>query len=164
VATFHLLVNGKSRTVDADPEVPLLWALRDHLGLTGTKVGCEKGLCGSCTVHLDGQAARSCRVRLGDLAGQRVTTIEGLAAGGLHPVQQAWLDEQVSQCGYCQPGQIMAVVALLSANPDPSDADIDEAMADSLCRCGTYPRIRRAIHRAAREGAAKQGVRGGGKP
>jgi aerobic-type carbon monoxide dehydrogenase small subunit (CoxS/CutS family) len=153
--TFRLTVNGKPQTVEADPQLPLLWALRDQLGLTGTKMSCERGLCGACTVHLDGEAVRSCQVTLADAAGKRVVTIEGLGNGKLHPVQRAWLDDQVPQCGFCQPGQIMAAAALLAAKPDPSDADIDAAMGDVLCRCGTYPRIRRAIHRAA--AAAKGG-------
>ena len=155
--TFRLTVNGKPQTVEADPQLPLLWALRDHLGLTGTKMSCERGICGACTVHLDGEAARSCQVTVADAAGKRVVTIEGLGNGRLHPVQQAWLDDQVPQCGFCQPGQIMAAAALLAANPDPADADIDAAMADVLCRCGTYQRIRRAIHRVA--GATKGGGR-----
>jgi aerobic-type carbon monoxide dehydrogenase small subunit (CoxS/CutS family) len=155
--TFRLTVNGKPQTVEADPQLPLLWALRDHLGLTGTKMSCERGICGACTVHLDGEAARSCQVTVADAAGRRVVTIEGLGNGRLHPVQQAWLDDQVPQCGFCQPGQIMVAAALLAANPDPADADIDAAMADVLCRCGTYQRIRRAIHRAA--GATKGGGR-----
>ena len=155
--TFRLTVNGKPQTVEADPQLPLLWALRDHLGLTGTKLSCERGICGACTVHLDGEAARSCQVTVADAAGKRVVTIEGLGNGRLHPVQQAWLDDQVPQCGFCQPGQIMAAAALLAANPDPADADIDAAMADVLCRCGTYQRIRRAIHRVA--GATKGGGR-----
>jgi aerobic-type carbon monoxide dehydrogenase small subunit (CoxS/CutS family) len=153
--TSRLTVNGKPQTVEADPQLPLLWALRDQLGLTGTKMSCERGLCGACTVHLDGEAVRSCQVTLADAAGKRVVTIEGLGNGKLHPVQRAWLDDQVPQCGFCQPGQIMAAAALLAAKPDPSDADIDAAMGDVLCRCGTYPRIRRAIHRAA--AAAKGG-------
>jgi aerobic-type carbon monoxide dehydrogenase small subunit (CoxS/CutS family) len=155
MATFQLTVNGKPQTVEADPELPLVWALRDHLGLTGTKASCESGICGACTVHLDGEAVRSCQVSVADAAGKQVVTIEGLGQGGRHPVQQAWLDEQVPQCGFCQPGQIMAAAALLAATPEPTDADIDQAMGDVLCRCGTYLRIRRAIHRAA--AAAKGG-------
>lgn len=143
-------INGQSRDIDAPADMPLLWALRDVLGMTGTKFGCGRGLCGACTVHLDGTPIRSCLTPLSVAAGRRITTIEGLApAGGLHPVQQAWLDEGVVQCGYCQSGQIMAAAALLAANPKPSDADIDNAMSGNLCRCGTYPRIRAAIHRAA---------------
>lgn len=143
-------INGQSRDIDAPADMPLLWALRDVLGMTGTKFGCGRGLCGACTVHLDGTPIRSCLTPLSVAAGRRITTIEGLApAGGLHPVQQAWLDEGVVQCGYCQSGQIMAAAALLASNPKPSDADIDNAMSGNLCRCGTYPRIRAAIHRAA---------------
>lgn len=143
-------VNGLSREVEAPGDMPLLWALRDVLGLTGTKFGCGRGLCGACTVHLDGEPVRACLTPLSVAAGRKVTTIEGLApAGGLHPVQQAWLAEGVVQCGYCQSGQIMSAAALLAANPQPSDADIDNAMSGNLCRCGTYPRIRAAIHRAA---------------
>ena len=143
-------VNGQSREIDAPGDMPLLWALRDVLGLTGTKFGCGRGLCGACTVHLDGAPVRACLTPLSAAAGRKLTTIEGLApAGGLHPVQQAWLDEGVVQCGYCQSGQIMSAAALLASNPKPSDADIDNAMGGNLCRCGTYVRIRAAIHRAA---------------
>ncbi|HMV39473.1 (2Fe-2S)-binding protein [Plasticicumulans sp.] len=143
-------VNGQSREIDAPGDMPLLWALRDVLGLTGTKFGCGRGLCGACTVHLDGAPVRACLTPLSAAAGRKLTTIEGLApAGGLHPVQQAWLDEGVVQCGYCQSGQIMSAAALLASNPKPSDADIDNAMGGNLCRCGTYGRIRAAIHRAA---------------
>jgi aerobic-type carbon monoxide dehydrogenase small subunit (CoxS/CutS family) len=144
-----LVVNGKPVAVDADPETPLLWVLRDRLGLTGTKFGCGIAQCGACTVHVDAQARRSCALPVGELEGASITTIEGLGAGGLHAVQQAWLTENVPQCGYCQAGQIMSTVALLRANPDPSDDDIDSALSANLCRCGTYPRIRRAVHRAA---------------
>ena len=143
-------INGKDVAVDAAPDTPLLWVLRESVGLTGTKFSCGIGQCGACTVHLDGEAVRSCLVSLGDLEGKQVTTIEGLSESGDHPVQQAWIAEQVPQCGYCQSGQIMAAVALLKQKPNPSDADIDEAMTN-LCRCGTYQRIRRAIHRAAQE-------------
>ena len=142
-------VNGTERDVDADGDMPLLWALRDELGLTGTKYGCGIGACGACTVHLDGQPTRACLTPLSAAAGRAVTTIEGLGAGGLTALQQAWLDENVPQCGYCQAGQLMSAAALLARNPDPSDADIDAAMAGNLCRCGTYPRIRRAIRTAA---------------
>jgi aerobic-type carbon monoxide dehydrogenase small subunit (CoxS/CutS family) len=147
-----LVVNGRPVEVDAEPDTPLLWVLRDKLGLTGTKFGCGIAQCGACTVHVDDQGRRSCVLPVGDVAGKRVTTIEGLAppgAGALHAVQQAWLAENVPQCGYCQAGQIMTTVALLRANPDPSDGDIDSALSANLCRCGTYPRIRRAVHRAA---------------
>ncbi|HEX7840473.1 MAG TPA: (2Fe-2S)-binding protein [Kofleriaceae bacterium] len=144
-----LVVNGKPVEVDAEPEMPLLWVLRDRLGLTGTKFGCGIAQCGACTVHVDGQARRSCGLPVGDIEGQHVTTIEAIGARGLHAVQQAWLAENVPQCGYCQAGQIMSTVALLHANPDPSDDDIDSALSANLCRCGTYPRIRRAVHRAA---------------
>lgn len=144
-----LTVNGTARSVDADPNMPLLWALRDVLTLTGTKFGCGVGLCGACTVHLDGQATRSCVTTLGQAANRSVTTIEGLSTDGTHPAQQAWVNEAVPQCGYCQPGQIMTAAALLARMPSPTDADIDAAFANTLCRCGTYVRIRRAVHRAA---------------
>ena len=144
-----LRINGRDVTVDADPDTPLLWVIRDHVNLTGTKFGCGAGLCGACTVHLDGAAIRSCITALADVEGGEITTIEGLSADGSHRVQQAWLAEQVPQCGYCQPGMIMAAAALLADTPEPSDADIDAAMTN-LCRCGTYDRVRRAIHRAAK--------------
>jgi isoquinoline 1-oxidoreductase alpha subunit len=144
----NLRINGRDVTVDADPDTPLLWVLRDHVDLTGTKFGCGAGLCGACTVHLDGAAIRSCITPLADVEGAEITTIEGLSRDGSHPVQQAWLAEQVPQCGYCQPGMIMAAAALLADTPQPSEADIDAAMTN-LCRCGTYDRVRRAIHRAA---------------
>ena len=146
-----LTVNGTPRTLDLPPDTPLLWALRDGLHLTGTKYGCGVAACGACTVHVDGQATRSCQVPLGDLDGAVVVTIEGLGTpAALHAVQQAWLDGQVAQCGYCQSGQIMQAVALLAVTPNPTDADIDDAMSGNLCRCGTYPRIRAAVHDAAR--------------
>ncbi len=154
MASFTLQVNGQEYTVDADPETPLLWILRDSLGLTGTKYSCGSGLCGACTVHLDGQAARSCVTPVSTAAGHEIVTIEGLSPEGLHPVQAAWLEENVPQCGYCQPGQIMQAAALLSENPNPTDDDIDSAISGNICRCGTYPRIRRAIHRAAEIGGA----------
>lgn len=147
-----LVVNGTSHTLDVDPATPLLWVIRDYVGLSGTKFGCGIAQCGACTVHLDGNPIRSCVTPAQAAVGQEITTIEGLgdSANGLHPVQQAWIDEQVPQCGYCQSGQIMAAAALLEGNPTPSDADIDRAMAGNLCRCGTYPRIRKGIKRAAR--------------
>ncbi|HLW24221.1 MAG TPA: (2Fe-2S)-binding protein [Steroidobacteraceae bacterium] len=144
-----LTVNEKILTVDAAPDTPLLWVLRDHLGLTGTKYGCGLALCGACTVHVDGVATRSCVLPLRALEGKTVTTIEGLAQARSHPVQRAWLELDVPQCGYCQSGQIMSAAALLRSNPRPTDAQIDAAMSGNLCRCGTYARIRRAIHRAA---------------
>jgi isoquinoline 1-oxidoreductase subunit alpha len=148
----HVLqINGVQRAVEADPEMPLLWVLRDLLSMTGTKYGCGIGLCGACTVHIEGAATRSCQIPVGTAAGKRIVTIEGLGANGLHPVQEAWIAEQVPQCGYCQPGQIMSAAALLAQKPHPTDADIDDAMAGNLCRCGTYFRIRNAIHRAAGE-------------
>jgi len=147
---FTINVNGSQHTVEAEPDMPLLWVLRDLIGLTGTKYGCGIGQCGACTVHLDGDAVRSCQATVADAVGKRVTTIEGLAEKGDHPVQRAWVAEGVSQCGYCQPGQIMSAAALLAKKPAPTDADIDTAMFGNLCRCGTYPRIRRAIHAAAR--------------
>ena len=148
--TRVLSVNGTDHSVDLPDDVPLLWVLRDALGLTGTKYGCGVAACGACTVHIDGQAVRSCQVALADVWGA-VTTIEGLGnPGALHALQQAWVDHQVAQCGYCQSGQIMQAADLLAVTPDPSDAEIDAAMAGNLCRCGTYPRIRAAVHTAAR--------------
>jgi isoquinoline 1-oxidoreductase alpha subunit len=144
-----ITVNNQMVIVDAEPDTPLLWVLRDHLGMTGTKYGCGMALCGACTVHIDGAATRSCVLPLSAVAGKSVTTIEGLSAGRSHAVQKAWLEIDVPQCGYCQSGQIMSAAALLAANPKPNDADIDAAMSGNICRCGTYPRIRRAIHRAA---------------
>lgn len=148
-ALLTLTVNGQTYTIDAEPNMPLLWLLRDLLGLTGTKYGCGIGLCGICTVHIDGQPRRSCITFVRNLASGQITTIEGLSPDGNHPLQQAWLDENVMQCGYCQTGQIMTAVSLLTGNPNPTDAEIDRAMADVLCRCGTYQRIRQAIRRAA---------------
>jgi aerobic-type carbon monoxide dehydrogenase small subunit (CoxS/CutS family) len=145
-----LNVNQREYTADARPDTPLLWVLRDSLGLTGTKYGCGMALCGACTVHLDGEPVRSCVTPLSAVQGKAVTTIEGLAPHSDHPVQRAWVQEEVAQCGYCQPGQIMSAAALLARTPTPSDADIDAAMAGNLCRCGTYQRIRRAIHAAAK--------------
>jgi isoquinoline 1-oxidoreductase alpha subunit len=147
-------VNGRDVSVDAAPDTPLLWVLRDNLHLTGTKFGCGIGQCGACTVHLEGEAQPSCQLPAGSVAGKAVTTIEGLSADGRHPVQQAWIAEQVPQCGYCQSGQIMRAASLLTKKPKPTDADIDEVMSANLCRCGTYQRIRRAIHRAAGEASA----------
>jgi isoquinoline 1-oxidoreductase alpha subunit len=138
--------------VQADPEMPLLWVLRDLLTMTGTKYGCGVGVCGACTVHQDGAAVRACQIPIAQAAGKKFTTIEGLSANGEHPCQRAWIDEDVSQCGYCQAGMIMTAASLLRQKPNPTDAEIDAAMSDSVCRCGTYQRMRRAIHRAAREG------------
>ena len=149
---IRFIVNGRAHALDVDPGTPLLWVLRETLGLTGTKYGCGAGLCGACTVLLDGEPARSCQITALQAEGKPITTIEGLSPDRSHPLQTAWLAEQVPQCGYCQSGQIMTAAALLAKNPDPSDADIDRALSASLCRCGTYPRIRRAIHRAAKGG------------
>ncbi|MEO7734580.1 MAG: (2Fe-2S)-binding protein [Kofleriaceae bacterium] len=147
---MKLVVNGKDVEVEVPADTPLLWVLREEVGLTGTKFGCGKALCGACTVHVDGAPKRSCVTACGTVAGKPITTIEGLANGAeLHPVQQAWLEENVPQCGYCQAGQIMTAVVLLKAKPQPTDAEIDDAMSANLCRCGTYPRIRKAVHRAA---------------
>ena len=142
-------VNGHGHSFDGDPETPLLWYLRDVAGMTGTKFGCGQALCGACTVHVDGQAMRSCQIQVGDIEGMAVTTIEGLSPDGMHPVQVAWRELNVAQCGYCQVGQIMQAASLLQATPKPSDADIDAAMSGNLCRCGAYPRIRAAIKQAA---------------
>ena len=144
-----LTVNGKQYSVDVTPDMPLLWVLRDAIGLTGTKFGCGLQQCGACTVHLDGVATRSCGLAVSNVGTKRVTTIEGLSSGSNHPLQQAWIAEQVPQCGYCQSGQLMSAAALLAKTPKPTDADIDTAMIGNICRCGTYQRIRRAIHRAA---------------
>lgn len=151
MADIRLTVNGKLKTVTAAPDTPLLWVLRDELALTGTKFGCGLGLCGACTVIAGGEAIRSCSTNVGDVSGQKITTIEGLSAEGTHPVQKAWMAENVAQCGYCQAGQIMSAVVLLAKHPKPTDADITDAMSGNLCRCGTYQRIRSAIHRAAEE-------------
>ncbi|HKN59945.1 MAG TPA: (2Fe-2S)-binding protein [Candidatus Acidoferrales bacterium] len=166
MASISFQVNGKPQTVDvADPDTPLLWVLRDNLNLTGTKFGCGIAQCGACTVHLDGNPARSCSIAVSDVAGKSVTTIEGISADRSHAIQQAWIAEQVPQCGYCQSGQVMAAAALLAKNPKPTDADIDRSMSGNICRCGTYQRIRRAIHRAAGQlgtepTAAAQGTEG----
>jgi isoquinoline 1-oxidoreductase alpha subunit len=149
VTVTSFVLNGKSVTVDDDPSTPLLWVIRDSLGLTGTKFGCGMALCGACTVHLDGNAIRSCVAPLSRVAGKHVTTIEGLSADSSHPLQRAWIEIDVPQCGYCQSGQILSAAVLLKENSKPTDKDIDEAMSGNICRCGTYSRIRRAIHRAA---------------
>ena len=146
---FTLNVNGMAHEVDAEAETPLLWVLRDNIGLTGTKFGCGIAQCGVCTVHIDGQPVRACSTTAASAVGREITTIEGLSDDNSHPIQQAWIEDTVPQCGYCQSGQIMSAAALLSRTPDPSDSEIDTAMAGNLCRCGTYLRIRRAIHRAA---------------
>lgn len=148
---FTITVNGQSHQLDLSPDTPLLWVLREHLQLTGTKYGCGQALCGACTVHIDGQAARSCVTPVKDVVGKQVVTIEGLADELMQPLEVAWVAEEVPQCGYCQPGQVMAAAALLKATPQPTDSDIDKTMSGNLCRCGTYPRIRKAIHRAAGE-------------
>jgi isoquinoline 1-oxidoreductase alpha subunit len=142
-------LNGKPQTVDVSPDMPLLWVLRDTLNMTGTKFGCGMALCGACTVHINGEATRSCITQISSVAGKKITTIEGLSVDGSHPVQQAWMEEDVPQCGYCQSGQIMSAVALLAKKANPTDADIDDAMSGNICRCGTYQRIRKAIHKAA---------------
>jgi len=147
-----LNVNGTNMEVDAEEDTPLLWVIRDTLGLTGTKFGCGVAACGACTVHIDGEAIRSCSVSVADAMGSQITTIEGISAGKLTPVQQAWIDEQVPQCGYCQSGMIMAVSALLAETPNPTDEDIDESITN-ICRCGSYPRLRAAIHVAAKRQA-----------
>ncbi len=155
-STFRL--NGEKREVEVPPETPLLWVIREELGLTGTKFGCGMGLCGACTVHMDGQAIRSCVTPVAGCSGTtELTTIEGLGQAGLHVVQQAWIEHNVAQCGYCQSGQIMGAASLLAKNPKPTDADIDFAMAGNICRCGTYAKIRVAIHSAAAALAAKKG-------
>ncbi len=153
MATYNLKINGKVRQVSADPATPMLWVLRDHLNLTGTKYGCGIAQCGACTIHLDDTAVRSCQLPVSVVGKQAVTTIEGLStaagSGNLHPVQQAWLDHDVAQCGYCQAGQIMSAASLLKTNPRPTDGDIDAAMSGNICRCGTYLRIKEAIKTAA---------------
>jgi isoquinoline 1-oxidoreductase alpha subunit len=158
MSSVTLNVNGAPHRIDADPDMPLLWALRDLVGLTGTKFGCGQALCGACTVHLDGEPVRSCQTPVSAAVGRKVTTIEGLSESGDHPLQKAWVEVGVPQCGYCQPGQIMSAAALLDANPRPTDADIDKALGGNLCRCGCYQRIREAVHTAARQ-SAKGGAR-----
>jgi isoquinoline 1-oxidoreductase subunit alpha len=153
VAQTKLIANGKIQQIDVAADTPLLWVLRDTLGLTGTKYGCGMGLCGACTVHLDGEAIRSCQTPVGTVGSKKITTIEGLSVDRSHPVQKAWIVEQVPQCGYCQSGQIMQAAALLAKNPHPSRNEIDQAMTGNICRCTTYQRIRRAIQRAAGEAA-----------
>jgi len=160
MADFTLRVNGSETKVSVPPETPLLWVLRDTLALTGTKFGCGAGLCGACTVHVEGSAIRSCSTPVAQVAGKTIVTIEGLGANGLHALQQAWIAEEVPQCGYCQTGQIMTAAALLAKTPTPNDEQITQAMNGNLCRCGTYERIRKAIHRAAGAGAvATEGAR-----
>lgn len=153
MAHVNLSVNGEQFSAELDPAMPLLWALRDVLNLTGTKFGCGMGLCGACTVHLDGEAVRSCQTAVGSVGSKKITTIEGLSPDRSHPIQRAWIAEQVPQCGYCQPGQIMQAAALLHQNPHPTLEEINQAMTGNICRCATYQRIRRAIQRAAQEGA-----------
>ncbi len=145
---MELNVNGRIHTVDVEPDMPLLWVLRDHLGLSGTKYGCGISACGACTVHIDGEAVRSCVLPVSGAYGKKIITIEGLSKDGLHPVQKAWIEHEVPQCGYCQTGMIMSTVALLASNPNPTDAEIDETITN-LCRCGTYARVRKAIHALA---------------
>ena len=160
MAAVKFTLNGKSQTVDVVPQMPLLWVLRDQLGMTGTKFGCGMALCGACTVHINGQPTRSCVTQVSTVAGKTVTTIEGLSSDNSHPVQKAWIEADVPQCGYCQSGQIMTAAALVAKTTNPSDNDIDEAMRGNLCRCGTYQSIRQAVHLAARyQAQAKGGAR-----
>ena len=154
MAEYTITVNGQKKTVDVLPDTPLLWVLRDSLGLTATKFGCGVSDCGACTVLIDGKAKRSCQLAVSDVEAKKVTTLEGLSTDGSHPVQKAWLEEDVPQCGYCQSGQIMSAVSLLRAKPNPTDADIDNAMDGNICRCGTYERVKKAIKRAAKSGGA----------
>jgi aerobic-type carbon monoxide dehydrogenase small subunit (CoxS/CutS family) len=149
MATIQFTLNGQLQKVDVQPQMPLLWVLRDTLGLTGTKFGCGLALCGACTVHVDDKPTRSCQTQISTIAGKKITTIEGLSANASHPVQRAWIEADVPQCGYCQSGQIMTAAALIAKTPNPTDADIDESMRGNLCRCGTYQSIRKAVHRAA---------------
>ena len=149
MSTFNLKINGKKHQVDVDPSTPMLWVLRDNLHLAGTKFGCGIGQCGSCTIHLNGEAVRSCITSISEVGDQQITTIEGLSENGDHPVQKAWLEHDVSQCGYCQPGQIMTATALLKKNAHPTDKEIEEAMSGNICRCGTYTRIKAAIKTAS---------------
>ena len=153
MASFTLTVNGRKVTAEADPATPLLWVLRDTIGLTGTKFGCGASLCGACTVHLDGRAIRSCMTPISEAADKSITTIEGLSSNRSHPLQKAWIAEDVPQCGYCQSGMIMTAAALLKEKPKPTDQEIDAALGGHICRCGTYQRIRKAVHRAAQGGA-----------
>jgi len=155
MSRVQLTINGKAHTVEADGDMPLLWVLRDLLGMTGTKYGCGAGLCGSCTILEGDSPVRSCQVPLSAAEGKSYTTIEGLSSDGSHPIQKAWLDEQVAQCGYCQPGMMLEVRALLKSNPSPSDGDIDDALAEHVCRCGSYPRIRKAVKLAAETGGGR---------
>ena len=165
MATYNLKINGKTKKVDVDPSTPILWVLRDHLDMPGTKYGCGMAQCGACTIHLNGQAMRSCVLPVSAVGKSAITTIEGLSENGTHPVQQAWLDHDVAQCGYCQSGQIMSAAALLKSNPKPTDADIDAAMSGNICRCGTYLRIKEAIKTASpltsNGGTAPSAPRGG---
>lgn len=151
MAKYSLKINGKTQQVDVDPSTPMLWVLRDHLNMPGTKFGCGMAMCGACTVHLDGNAVRSCSLPVSAVGKSAITTIEGLSANGTHPVQKAWLEHDVAQCGYCQSGQIMSAAALLKDNPNPTDEDIDAYMSGNICRCGTYLRIKEAIHTAAKK-------------
>jgi isoquinoline 1-oxidoreductase subunit alpha len=151
MAKYNLTINSKKTVIEAEPDTPMLWVLRDYVGLKGTKFGCGMGLCGACTIHIDSQAVRSCQTPISSVkATNKITTIEGISTNIDHKVQQAWIEEQVPQCGYCQSGQIMSAVALLKSNPNPSDEDINTYMSGNICRCGTYDRIRKAIHRAAK--------------
>ncbi len=155
MAKYNLKINGQPKQVDADPSTPMLWVLRDHLNMVGTKFGCGMAQCGACTIHLDGTAVRSCQLPVSSVGKMAITTIEGLSANGTHPVQKAWLEHDVAQCGYCQSGQIMSATALLKSNPKPTDEDIDNAMSGNICRCGTYLRIKEAIKTAAKTSNAK---------